>query len=115
MNSTGETTVNYSNYILYIKPTITPTLTTTKRNGQLSGKVLLNLIATFFNGTIGNTTGGSGRVYINDVVIYQRSAGGDYATGETLNVPLTKLSAGDVVKVSNASSYPALHIFATKK
>lgn len=55
MNSTGETTVNYSNYILYIKPTITPTLTTTKRNGQLSGKVLLNLIATFFNGTIGNT------------------------------------------------------------
>ena len=56
MNSTGETTVNYSNYILYIKPTITPTLTTTKRNGQLSGKVLLNLIATFFNGTIGNTT-----------------------------------------------------------
>lgn len=54
-NSTGETTVNYSNYIPYIKPTIIATTTTVKRNGQLSGKALLNFNATYYNGTVGST------------------------------------------------------------
>lgn len=54
-NSTGEANVNYSSYILYNKPTIN-TSTTVKRNGQLSGKALLNLSATFYNATIGSKT-----------------------------------------------------------
>lgn len=54
LNSTGETTVNYSNYILYNKPAIN-TSTSVKRNGQLSGKALLNFTGTYYNGTIGST------------------------------------------------------------
>ena len=54
LNSTGETAINYSNYILYNKPAIN-TSTSVKRNGQLSGKALLNLYATFYNHTIGST------------------------------------------------------------
>lgn len=40
--------------IEYTIPTISETLTTAKRNGQLSGKVLVNLAGTFFKGQIGN-------------------------------------------------------------
>lgn len=58
LNSTGEVLINYSastKCIFYTKPTIN-TSTSVKRNGQLSGKVLLNLYATYYNGTIGSTT-----------------------------------------------------------
>ena len=58
LNSTGEVLINYSastKCIFYTKPTIN-TSTSVKRNGQLSGKVLLNLYATFYNKTIGSTT-----------------------------------------------------------
>ena len=95
MNSTGETTVNYSNYILYIKPTITPTLTTTKRNGQLSGKVLLNLIATFFNGTIGNTTNAL-------TVKYRFWKRGTTEPSAWITIPSSSVSvSGNNVSVSN--------------
>lgn len=40
--------------IEYTIPTINETLTTAKRNGQLTGKVLTNLVGTFFKGEIGN-------------------------------------------------------------
>jgi hypothetical protein len=63
-------------------------------------------------GTMGNTTGGSANVKINNVVIWNRSAGGDYATGETLNIPLTKISSGDTIAVNGASTLGALHVFA---
>lgn len=40
--------------IEYTIPTINETLTTAKRNGQLTGKVLTNLVGAFFKGEIGN-------------------------------------------------------------
>ena len=55
-NSVGSITQNYSNYILYQKPTIEPTSTTTKRNGQTSGRCLLNMAGNYWVGQIGNTT-----------------------------------------------------------
>ncbi len=41
-------------YIDYHKPLLIPTSCTTKRNGQLSGKVYLNLQGTYYNGIVGN-------------------------------------------------------------
>lgn len=55
-NSVGSITQNYSNYILYQKPTIEPTSTTTKRNGQTSGRCLLSMAGNYWVGQIGNTT-----------------------------------------------------------
>lgn len=55
-NSTGFIIQNYSNYILYQKPTIEPTSTTTKRNGQTSGRCLLSMAGNYWVGQIGNTT-----------------------------------------------------------
>lgn len=49
----GEDTKYYS-YIPYTKPSIISTSTTVKRNGQLSGRALLNLVGTFYNQTIGS-------------------------------------------------------------
>ena len=60
--SFGDDTKNYT-YIPYTKPTINAS-TTVKRNGQLSGKVLLNLAGTYYSGTIGNIT--------NSIVIQYR-------------------------------------------
>lgn len=54
LNSVGSVQQNYSNYILYQKPTIEPTSTTTKRNGQTSGKCLLNVAGNYWVGQIGN-------------------------------------------------------------
>lgn len=48
--------VNKYNYIPYIKPSFNTTATTTKRNGQTSGKVRLNVSANFYNGTVGNVS-----------------------------------------------------------
>lgn len=45
-------------FINYQKPQFIPTSTTTKRNGQLSGKVYLNASGTYFNGTIGTLNQG---------------------------------------------------------
>lgn len=54
LNSIGSVQESYSNYILYQKPTIEPTSTTTKRNGQTSGKCLLNVAGNYWVGQIGN-------------------------------------------------------------
>lgn len=54
LNSIGSTKYGYSNYVLYQNPTIENTSTTTKRNGQTSGKVLLNFVGNIFKGQIGN-------------------------------------------------------------
>ena len=56
LNSIGSVQESYSNYILYQKPTIEPTSTTTKRNGQTSGKCLLNVAGNYWVGQIGNVT-----------------------------------------------------------
>lgn len=55
-NTTGKLTQNYANYILYERPTINPTATITKRDGQTSGKVKLSFTGTFYNGDIGENT-----------------------------------------------------------
>lgn len=64
LGSTGEKIEYYSNYIPYTTPTIVATSTTVKRNGQLSGKALLNLVGTYYSGTIGSIT--------NSIVIQYR-------------------------------------------
>lgn len=56
MNAVGSVQQNYANYILYQKPTIEPTSTTTKRNGQTSGRVLLNVAGNYWVGQIGSIT-----------------------------------------------------------
>ena len=42
--------------ISYILPTLIPTSSSIKRNGQTSGKAKMNLKGSFYNGIIGNTT-----------------------------------------------------------
>lgn len=56
MKAIGSVQQNYANYILYQKPTIEPTSTTTKRNGQTSGRVLLNTMGNYWVGQIGSIT-----------------------------------------------------------
>ena len=54
MDGAGATTRQYYNYITYININLIETSTTAKRNGQLSGKVKLNINGTFYNGILGN-------------------------------------------------------------
>lgn len=56
MGAIGNVQQNYANYILYQKPTIEPTSTTTKRNGQTSGRCLLNTMGNYWVGQIGSIT-----------------------------------------------------------
>ena len=56
MGAIGSVQQNYANYILYQKPTIEPTSTTTKRNGQTSGRCLLSTMGNYWVGQIGSTT-----------------------------------------------------------
>lgn len=60
-SGTTSTYVNYdtNTYINYQAPKFIPTETTTKRNGQLSGKVYLSAKGTYYNGTIGTLDQGS--------------------------------------------------------
>lgn len=44
----------YSRIILYDKPNLIPTASSVKRNGQLTGKVKMNLTGTFYNASVGN-------------------------------------------------------------
>lgn len=44
--------------IPYNLPNLIQTSSSVKRNGQTSGKVVMNLLGTFYNATIGNTTNG---------------------------------------------------------
>lgn len=46
-----------NNYVIpYVKPNLIPTASNVKRNGQLTGKVKLNLTGTYYNGQVGNVT-----------------------------------------------------------
>ena len=49
---------NTYTFINYQKPQFVPTTTTVRRNGLISGKVLLNIEGTYFNGEIGNVNQG---------------------------------------------------------
>lgn len=52
-NGYSTATKQYSNIILYEKPNLIPTASSVKRNGQLTGKVKLNLTGTFYNSSVG--------------------------------------------------------------
>lgn len=54
MDGVGASTRQYYDYITYININLIETSTTAKRNGQLSGKVKLNINGTFYNGILGN-------------------------------------------------------------
>lgn len=56
LGGSSEIQLSYANPIMYNKPFITTTSTTVKRNGQLTGKALLNFAGTYFSGTIGSIT-----------------------------------------------------------
>lgn len=46
-----------NNYVIpYVKPNLIPTASNVKRNGQLTGKVKLNLTGTYYNGQVGNVS-----------------------------------------------------------
>ena len=53
LGSSTKTGVTSFDYIPYIKTNLVETSTTAKRNGQLSGKVWLNISGNFYNGIIG--------------------------------------------------------------
>lgn len=55
MGGTFKWVYPYTFVIPYFKPNLIPTASSIKRNGQISGKVNLNLTGTFYNGKIGNT------------------------------------------------------------
>lgn len=44
----------YSSIILYDKPNLITTASSVKRNGQLTGKVKMSLVGTFYNASVGN-------------------------------------------------------------
>lgn len=48
----------YQTFINYQTPQFIPTATTVKRNGLISGKVLLNVTGTYYNGEVGNVNQG---------------------------------------------------------
>ena len=68
INTRGRVTdslggLGYSDFVLYdivpyVKPTLIDTSTTAKRNGQTSGKVLLNVAGSYYNGVVGNVNQG---------------------------------------------------------
>ena len=92
-NSTGETQKTYT-VIPYNKPSINTT-TTVKRNGQLSGKVLLNLTGTFYNHTIGDRA--------NTITVdYKHWEKGTTEPNSWTIIPNASVSvSGDNVSVSN--------------
>lgn len=56
MNGVGYSSSIVYDYIDYNSINLIETATTAKRDGQMSGKVKLNIVGTFYNGTIGNVT-----------------------------------------------------------
>ena len=52
--SLGYSDVGLYDYIPYVKPALISTSSSIRRNGQLSGKVKMNLVGTFFNSIIGS-------------------------------------------------------------
>ena len=54
----GVSSYNYTNtrYIMYAKPNLVQTSSSVKRNGQLSGKVIMNVTGTYYGSTIGTKT-----------------------------------------------------------
>lgn len=56
MNDVGYSNSIVYDYINYNPINLIETATTAKRDGQMSGKVKLNIVGTFYNGTIGNVT-----------------------------------------------------------
>lgn len=54
-NKGGVSSYNYTNtrYVMYAKPNLVQTSSSVKRNGQLSGKVIMNLVGTFYGSTVG--------------------------------------------------------------
>lgn len=59
MDGAGASTRQYYDYITYTNINLIETSTTAKRNGQLSGKVKLNINGTFYNGQIGTLNQGN--------------------------------------------------------
>lgn len=53
-DTAGYSETNLYEYIQYFKVNLIETSTTTKRNGQTSGKVKLNVVGNLFNGIVGN-------------------------------------------------------------
>lgn len=56
MNGVGYSNSIVYDYIDYNSINLIETATTAKRDGQMSGKVKLNIVGTFYNGVIGNVT-----------------------------------------------------------
>lgn len=54
-NKGGVSSYNYTNtsYVMYAKPNLVQTSSSVKRNGQLSGKVIMNLVGTFYGSSVG--------------------------------------------------------------
>lgn len=52
-DATSEWAYPYTYFIPYEKPSLKPTASSVKRNGQITGKAKLNLTGTFYNGKIG--------------------------------------------------------------
>lgn len=52
----GVSSYNYTNtrYVMYAKPNLVQTSSSVKRNGQLSGKVIMNLVGTFYGSSVGS-------------------------------------------------------------
>lgn len=54
-NKGGVSSYNYTNtrYVMYAKPNLVQTSSSVKRNGQLSGKVIMSLVGTFYGSSVG--------------------------------------------------------------
>ena len=91
----GVSSYNYTNtrYVMYAKPNLVQTSSSVKRNGQLSGKVIMNLVGTFYGSTVGTKS--------NSVTLsykYWKTSASEPST----YFPITSATtSGNVVNVTN--------------
>lgn len=96
LGGVGVSVSDSTNKIIdYQKPNIITTSTNVKRNGQSTGKVNLNLRATFYNGTIGATTNG-----ITMSFAYWKAGDTESTTYYTIPSSVINISSNDIT-ISN--------------
>lgn len=91
----GVSSYNYTNtaYIMYAKPNLVQTSSSVKRNGQLTGKVIMNLVGTYYNGTIGTSS--------NNVTLSYKYWKTNESEPSTYYSISSATTTGSVVKVEN--------------
>lgn len=95
LGGTGTIDLYYNTYTQYFVPSFVANATTVKRNGQTSGKVVLNAQANFYNGNIGSVS--------NSVTIkYKYWSKNDTEPSEYITIPNSSINiSGNNITITN--------------